>query len=46
MKSTAEQVLADAFRVAQRIVWASGTVREVVAEASKATVDQLTKEPK
>jgi hypothetical protein len=34
MKQTAEQVLADAFRVAQRIAWASGTVREVVAEVA------------
>ena len=34
MKQTAEQVLADAFRAAQRIVWAAGTVREVVAEVA------------
>ena len=34
MKQAAEQVLADAFRVAQRIVWASKTVREAVAEVT------------
>lgn len=45
MKQTAEQVLADAFRVAQRIVWASRTMREVVDEVSKAAAIAAAEQP-
>lgn len=41
MKQAAEQVLIDAFRAAQRIVWAAGTVREVVTKvATQAAAQQ------
>ncbi|WP_292041540.1 hypothetical protein [Massilia sp. UBA6681] len=40
MKQAAEQVLADACRVAQRIVWAAGSTREAVAKAAATPASQ------